>query len=78
MGKQMKYADRRGAVAAVIVGSEEREQGLVTIKDLKLGARLAADISDNRQWREEQPAQQTVARDAWIAAVKEVSGGDRS
>jgi histidyl-tRNA synthetase len=62
----------------VIVGSEEREQGLVTIKDLKLGARLAADISDNRQWREEQPAQQTVARDAWIAAVKEVSGGDRS
>lgn len=78
MGKQMKYADRRGAVAAVIVGSEEREQGLVTIKDLKLGARLAADISDNRQWREEQPAQQTVARDAWIAAVKEVSGRDRA
>ena len=46
----------------------------MTIKDLKLGARLAADISDNRQWREEQPAQQTVSRDGWLAAVKEISG----
>ena len=69
MGKQMKYADRRGAAAAVIVGSNEREEGLVTIKDLKLGARLAADISDNKQWREEQPAQETVARTDWLRAV---------
>lgn len=73
MGKQMKYADRRGAVAAVIVGSDERENGQVTIKDLKLGARLAADISDNRQWREEQPAQQTVSRESWIEAVRELA-----
>ena len=73
MGKQMKYADRRGAVAAVIVGSDERENGQVTIKDLKLGARLAADISDNKQWREEQPAQQTVSRESWIEAVRELA-----
>ncbi|MAK65188.1 MAG: histidine--tRNA ligase [Maricaulis sp.] len=73
MGKQMKYADRRGAVAAVIVGSNEREEGLVTIKDLKLGARLAADISDNKQWREEQPAQETVARNDWIEAVERIA-----
>ncbi|WP_417492517.1 histidine--tRNA ligase [Maricaulis sp.] len=76
MGKQMKYADRRGAVAAVIVGSDEREQGLVTIKDLKLGARLAAEISDNREWREEQPAQITVASDAWVEAVRTVARRD--
>ncbi|WP_203295116.1 histidine--tRNA ligase [Maricaulis parjimensis] len=73
MGKQMKYADRRGAVAAVIVGSNEREEGLVTIKDLKLGARLASDISDNKQWREEQPAQETVARNDWIEAVERIA-----
>tara|TARA_R110000744_G_scaffold125730_15_gene231882 strand:+ start:29102 stop:30607 length:1506 start_codon:yes stop_codon:yes gene_type:complete len=76
MGKQMKYADRRGAVAAVIIGSDEREQGLVTIKDLKLGARLAAEISDNKEWREEQPAQMTVASDAWIEAVRVVARRD--
>jgi histidyl-tRNA synthetase len=45
----------------------------VTIKDLKLGARLAADISDNKQWREEQPAQETVSRDGWVAAVSAVA-----
>ena len=72
MGKQMKYADRRGAHAAVIVGSNEREEGKVTIKDLKLGARLAADINDNKQWREEQPAQITVDREGWISGVREV------
>jgi histidyl-tRNA synthetase len=77
MGKQMKYADRRGAVAAVIVGSDEREQGRVTVKDLKLGARLAADITDNRRWREEQPAQETVSRDAWIDAVARISARNR-
>lgn len=39
---QMKYADRRGAVCAVIQGSSEREAGTVVIKDLILGAELAA------------------------------------
>jgi histidyl-tRNA synthetase len=76
MGKQLKYADRRGAVAAVIVGSDEREQGVVTIKDLKLGARLASQISDNREWREEQPAQITVGSEGWIDAVRAVAQRD--
>jgi histidyl-tRNA synthetase len=39
---QMKYADRRGATIAVIQGSSEREAGTVIIKDLILGAELAA------------------------------------
>ncbi|MBR9826026.1 MAG: histidine--tRNA ligase [Alphaproteobacteria bacterium] len=72
MGKQMKYADRRGAHAAVIVGSNEREAGEVTIKDLKLGARLAANIEDNKAWREEQPAQSTVKRDQWVEEVRAI------
>jgi histidyl-tRNA synthetase len=36
--------------------------GEAQIKDLALGARLAADITDNKTWREEQPAQLTVSR----------------
>ncbi|OAB60419.1 histidine--tRNA ligase, partial [Leptolyngbya valderiana BDU 20041] len=62
MGKQLKYADRRGAEFAVIIGSDEREAGTAQIKDLALGATLAADITDNKTWREEQPAQVTVRR----------------
>jgi len=74
MGKQLKYADRRGASAAVIVGSNEREEGMVTIKDLKLGSKLSEDITDNREWREDQPAQSTVAKTGWIDAVLKMIG----
>ena len=69
MGKQLKYADRRGAEFAVIIGSDEREQGQAQIKDLKLGAQLAADITDNKAWREDQPAQITVARGEVVSAI---------
>ncbi|HCR94794.1 MAG TPA: histidine--tRNA ligase, partial [Oceanicaulis sp.] len=75
MGKQLKYADRREAEFAVIIGSEEREKGEAQIKDLKLGARLAAEISDNKTWREDQPAQFTVARDQIVSAIKDRLAG---
>jgi histidyl-tRNA synthetase len=70
MGKQLKYADRRGAAFAVIIGSEEREAGQAQIKDLKLGAQLASQITDNKSWREDQPAQFTVQRGEVICAIK--------
>lgn len=76
MGKQLKYADRRDADFAVIIGSEEREAGEAQIKDLKLGARLAAEITDNKAWREDQPAQFTVSRDQIVSAIKaRLTGG---
>jgi len=60
MKAQMKYADRRGAPCVVIQGSRERESGMVEIKDLREGARLAAQIADNQTWRESRPAQVSV------------------
>ena len=69
MGKQLKYADRRGADIAVIIGSEERERGEAQVKDLKLGAKLAAAITDNKTWREDRPAQFTVLREGLVAAI---------
>ncbi|MGH6988149.1 MAG: histidine--tRNA ligase [Caulobacteraceae bacterium] len=69
MRAQMKYADRRGAPAVVILGEEERAAGTVTIKDLELGRRLAADVEDNTAWRRERPGQTTVAREGWVAEV---------
>ncbi|WP_375548492.1 histidine--tRNA ligase [Oceanicaulis alexandrii] len=76
MGKQLKYADRRDADFAVIIGSDEREAGEAQIKDLKLGARLAAEITDNKAWREDQPAQFTVSRDQIVSAIKaRLTGG---
>src|SRR4029079_17219322 len=42
IGAQLKYADKRGAPCAVIQGGDEKARGEVQIKDLILGATLAA------------------------------------
>jgi len=69
--KQLKYADKRGAPLAIIQGEDERAKGEVTIKDLVLGAELSKNIEDNKQWREDQPAQFTVKRAEFVEAVKQ-------
>ena len=51
MNAQMKYANRRNAPAVVIEGSQEREQGVVTIKDMVAGAEAAKAV--HRQRRDE-------------------------
>ncbi|MEM7614076.1 MAG: ATP phosphoribosyltransferase regulatory subunit, partial [Pseudomonadota bacterium] len=67
-GNQLKYADARNSPVAVIEGSEEHDQGVVQIKDLALGARLAANITTNDAWKA-QPAQMEVARTDLVAQV---------
>ncbi len=69
MGKQLKYADKRQSPVAVIQGSDEREQGVVTLKDLALGARLAAEIETREEWTA-QPAQVSVPRDRLVEEVR--------
>lgn len=73
---QMKYADRRGAVCAVIQGSSEREAGQVVIKDLILGAELAAasrDVKDSAEHKAKQAeAQFAVPVAELVDGVKRV------
>jgi len=69
MAKQLKYADKRAAPVAVIEGGDERAQGIVTLKDLALGARLAAEIETHEEWKA-QPAQITVPRADLVAEVR--------
>ncbi|HCO56309.1 MAG TPA: histidine--tRNA ligase [Pelagibacterium sp.] len=72
MGKQMKYADKRNAPAVIIQGSDEREQGVVQIKDLAEGAEAAASITDNAAWKTERPGQYSVPRDQMVDFVKQI------
>ncbi len=72
MKAQMKYADKRGAPCVVIQGSDERERGEVTIKDLIEGERLSAEISDHQEWREGRPAQFSVKEEELVEAVRSV------
>jgi histidyl-tRNA synthetase len=73
---QMKYADRRGAVCAIIQGSSEREAGTVVIKDLILGAELAAasrDVKDSAEHKAKQAeAQFSLPVEGLVEGVKTV------
>ena len=69
MGRQLKYADQRRAPVAVIQGGDEHARGVVQLKDLALGARLAAEIDNRDEWAS-QPAQTEVPRDRLVAEVR--------
>jgi len=72
MGNQLKYADRRNSPCVIIQGSDERERGEVQIKDLIEGAKAAAAIASNQEWRETRPAQFSCREDELVARVREV------
>jgi len=74
MKAQMKYADRRGAPAAIMLGDDEIAAGTVTIKDLDLGRELAKGLQDNDAWRAERPGQATIPRADLVAAVRRIIG----
>ena len=70
-GNQLKYADKRESPVAVIEGTDEHERGVVQIKDLALGARLAAEIETNDDWKA-QPAQMEIDRSDLVTEVKKM------
>jgi histidyl-tRNA synthetase len=75
---QMKYADRRNAPLAIIQGSNEKARGVVQIKDLTLGKKLAAEIAAHKEWREQRPGQEEVAEADLVEAVNRLLGrGER-
>lgn len=72
MKAQMKYADKRGAPCVIIQGGDERARGEVQIKDLIEGAKAAAAIKDNAEWKAARPAQISVPEDRLVEAVRDV------
>ncbi|CAG0950934.1 partial histidyl-tRNA synthetase, partial [Rhizobiaceae bacterium] len=78
MKAQMKYADRRGAPCVVIQGGDERAKGVVQVKDLVEGARLAEKITDNAAWREGRPAQVEVAESALVETVRGIIAAQKA
>ncbi|PWK59368.1 histidine--tRNA ligase [Roseicyclus mahoneyensis] len=57
-GNQLKYADKRASPVAVIQGEDEALRGVVQLKDLILGAKLAQEAT-LEEWKS-QPAQVEV------------------
>lgn len=72
-GNQLKYADKRNSPIAVIEGGDEKANGVVQIKDLILGARIAANAT-LEEWKE-RPSQYEVARGDLVVKVREILAG---
>jgi histidyl-tRNA synthetase len=71
---QMKYADKRGAPLVIIQGGDEKAKGEVQIKDLRLGAELAANISSREEYASQRLAQVSVPEAELVAQVKKMLG----
>ena len=69
-GNQLKYSDKRNAPVAIIEGEQERDKGIVQIKDLILGARIAKNAT-LQEWQE-RPSQFEAPRGELVAAVRRV------
>ncbi|MFD1911677.1 histidine--tRNA ligase [Halodurantibacterium flavum] len=72
-GNQLKYADKRNSPVAIIQGGDEAARGVVQIKDLILGARIASEAS-LEEWKS-QPAQFEAPRADLVAAVRRLLEG---
>jgi len=72
-GNQLKYADKRNSPIAIIEGGDEKERGVVQIKDLILGAKIA-ETATHEEWKN-RPSQFEVPRDQMLAKVREILAG---
>jgi histidyl-tRNA synthetase len=81
LGKQLQYANRQEIPVALIIGGDEFAAGEVTIKNLKLGARLqekknAAD-TDREEWlRLSRTVQRTVPKEKLLGEIREILKAD--
>ena len=75
MKAQMKYADKRGAPLVVIQGSDEKARGEIQLKDLEAGARAAASITTNEEWKAQRPAQVSAPEAEIVERVRAMLAG---
>lgn len=71
-GKQVAYADKRNSPIVIIEGSQEREQGILQVKDLIAGKQAAQAITDNAEWKAARPGQFEIQREDLVSAVKKL------
>jgi histidyl-tRNA synthetase len=72
VGRQFAYADQRNSPAVVIEGTQERERGVVQIKDLIAGKEASKEITDNAEWKAERPGQFECPRADMVARIGEL------
>ncbi|WP_332701112.1 histidine--tRNA ligase [Devosia sp.] len=71
-GKQVAYADKRNSPIVIIEGSQERDAGILQVKDLIAGKQAAAAITDNAEWKAARPGQFEIKRDELVSVVQKL------
>jgi len=66
--KQFSYADKRNCPLAIMIGGNEIEKGVATVKDLRLG-KQETDIQDRNEWRAK--VQKEVKREDLVKHILE-------
>lgn len=72
VGKQLKYADRWNVPLCLLLGSDEKARGVVTLKDMEVGRRKARKLEEREEWLAERPGQREVPRGELVSTVREM------
>ena len=68
--QQLKYADKYDIPLAILYGSNEKEQGVVTIKDLVAGREQMKPTADRQEYLAQRVGQVTVPRAELIETIR--------
>ena len=71
-GKQLKYADQYEIPIALLYGSNEKGQGIVTVKDMTVGREKAKAVGDRKEWLAARPGQIAVPRHDLVPAIRKL------
>lgn len=72
IGKQLKYADKKGIPIALLIGEDEFQEGVVSVKDLKAKERAEKEIGDRRKWLEARIGQRKVKTSKIVTEIKNI------
>jgi len=70
IGKQLKYGDQYDIPLAILYGSDEKQLGSVTIKNMAAGRAKAAGLGDRNAWLAARPGQISAPRADLLAVVQ--------
>ena len=71
-GQQLQYADQYDIPIALLYGSNEKEQGIVTVKDMSVGREKAKAVGDRKEWLAARPGQITVPRAGLVEGIRKL------
>jgi histidyl-tRNA synthetase len=71
-GKQLKYADQYEIPIVLLYGTNEKQQGIVTLKDMTVGREKTKAVGDRKEWLAARPGQMTAPRGELVTAIQKM------